>query len=195
MTADVHLWWIGADAADDALLEGVRRQVEAVYHLRARRYSNPDRPVHAFDARRGQHSSTQILRWLVERDHPVGRVVAITDADLFIPVLTYVYGEAQLGSRAAVVSTARLSADLTAATDATVRLARAVKETVHELGHTFGLLHCPSPACVMARSVNLVQVDAKDVALCHDCQIRYAEIRKQGYEHHEQRTDTDSHRR
>lgn len=183
MTADVHLWWIGADAADDALLEGVRRQVETVFHVRARRYSSPDRPVHAFDARRGQHSSTQILRWLVERDHPAGRIVAITDADLFIPVLTYVYGEAQLGGRAAVVSTARLSSDFDAATNVPVRLARAAKETVHELGHTFGLLHCDAAECVMSRSVNLMDVDRKGTVLCGDCRALYAELRRKEGRH------------
>lgn len=178
MTADVHLWWIGADAADDTMLETVRRQVEDVFHLRARRYTNPDRPVHAFDARRGQHSSTQILRWLVEREHPAGRVVAITDVDLFIPVLTYVYGEAQLGGRAAVVSTARLHADLDAIGNPSVRLARAVKETVHELGHTFGLLHCDTGSCVMSRSVSILDVDRKDTALCRDCRALYTEWRR-----------------
>ena len=52
-----------------------------------------------------------------------------------------------------------------------------MKECVHELGHTFGLLHCQPPTCVMARSVNLAQVDAKDPDLCHDCRIRYGELR------------------
>jgi archaemetzincin len=178
MTADVHLWWIGADAADDAMLEEVRRHVESVFHLRVRKYSHPDRPVHAFDARRGQHSSTQILRWLVEREHPAGRIVAVTDVDLFIPVLTYVYGEAQLGGRAAVVSTARLTSDLQAVANRSVRLSRAVKETVHELGHTFGLLHCDEAACVMSRSVSLMDVDRKEPALCRDCRALYVELRR-----------------
>ena len=37
----------------------------------------------------------------------------------------------------------------------------------------------------MSRSVNLVQVDAKDGGLCRDCRIRYGELRQQGHEHHE----------
>jgi archaemetzincin len=69
--------------------------------------------------------------------------------------------------------------------DAELLRARAVKETVHELGHTFGLVHCPRPECVMSRSVNLVQVDAKDGALCRDCEIRYGELRQQGHPRHE----------
>lgn len=183
MRADVHLWWIGADAPDDRLMDALRTGVERVFGIRARRYDHHDRPTHAFDARRGQHSSTTILKWLAERAHPVGRLVAVTDVDLFIPVLTYVYGEAQLGGRAAVVSTARLSLDLEAAANPTVRVDRAVKETIHELGHTYGLLHCDRPACVMSRSVRLLDVDGKDPALCPPCDALYRERRqKEGHD-------------
>ena len=97
MAADVHIWWIGADAADDRLMETVRAARPRPFGIHARPYRHADRPHHAFDPRRGQHSSTAILKWLVGRDHPGRRMLAITDADLFIPVLTFVYGEAQLG--------------------------------------------------------------------------------------------------
>jgi archaemetzincin len=184
MSAEVSLWWIGADAADGALMDVLRRQVEAAFHLRARHYHHADRPTHAFDPRRGQHSSTQILKWLVERAAPAGRVLAVTDVDLFIPVLTYVYGEAQLGGRCAVVSTARLGLDPEALITPGLVAERAVKETVHELGHTFGLLHCDAPTCVMGRSVSLVDVDRKSATLCRGCEALYGELRrKEG--HHE----------
>lgn len=193
---DVYLWWIGGGAADQDLLGTVRRQAEHVYRVNARAWLGHARPPDSFDARRQQHSSTRILKWLLDaRPASTGKIVGITDADLFIPILTFVYGEAQLGGAAAVVSTARLLSDNGFRPDPVMLTSRLTKECIHELGHTFGLLHCPSPRCVMARSVNLVQVDAKDPSLCHDCQVRYAEIRNQGYEHHEQRTDTDSHRR
>jgi archaemetzincin len=180
---DVHIWWIGADAPDDTMLEDVRKAVERAFGLRVRRYHHADRPTHAFDARRGQHSSSQILKWLADREHPAGRIVAVTDVDLFIPVLTYVYGEAQLGGRAAVMSTARLTQDLQAVTNPALRVARAVKETVHELGHTFGLLHCDQASCVMSRSVSLIDVDGKTPLLCARCAELYGERRrKEGHD-------------
>jgi archaemetzincin len=83
-----------------------------------------------------------------------------------------------------VVSTARLSDDGFLG-DREVLRTRTVKEVIHELGHTFGLIHCPRPECVMSRSVNLVQVDAKNGGLCRDCHIRYGELREQGHQHHE----------
>jgi archaemetzincin len=183
MSVEVHIWWIGADAPDDGLLEAVRRGVESVFGVRAKVERHADRPTHAFDARRGQHSSSQILKWLVGRA-PSGRVLAVTDVDLFIPVLTFVYGEAQLGGDAAVVSTARLAAGPGTMGDEALFGARVVKECIHELGHTFGLIHCDSADCVMARSVNLLEVDAKRTKLCGDCGTRFGAAHHKE-QHHE----------
>ena len=168
------------------MLGTLRRQTERVFHVAARAWLGHDRPGDSFDARRQQHSSTRILKWLIEsRPKHATKVAGITDVDLFIPILTFVYGEAQLGGTAAVVSTARLLPDNGFRPTPGLLTSRLVKECVHELGHTFGLLHCPLPTCVMARSVNLVQVDAKGPELCHDCKTRYAELEHQGRAHHE----------
>lgn len=183
---DVYLWWIGGASADHELLGALRRQAEHVFHVSARAWLAHDRPTDAYDASRQQHSSTRVLKWLLEsRPAHAAKVVGITDVDLFIPILTFVYGEAQLGGTAAVVSTARLLSDNGFRPDPVLLTSRLQKECLHELGHTFGLLHCSLPTCVMARSVTLAQVDTKAPALCHDCESRYAEIRKQGHEHHE----------
>lgn len=134
-------------------------------------------PASAFDARRGQHSSTRILDWMESRLPPDGaKALALTDADLFIPILTFVFGEARLGGRAAVVSSARLLGDGVGA--GLLVVARLAKEAAHELGHTFGLLHCERPRCVMTRSASLLDVDRKGAELCHDCQIRLASGRR-----------------
>ncbi|RPJ84712.1 MAG: peptidase M54 [Acidobacteria bacterium] len=179
--AQVFLWWIGAAVASEDLLAAVRSQAEDAFSVGVRCWHGHERPTDSFDPRRLQHSSTSILKWLLEtRPRHPGKIVGLTDVDLFIPILTFVYGEAQLGGRAAVVSTARLSSEGGFRPDHALLKDRVVKETVHELGHTFGLIHCPRPTCVMARSVNLVQVDAKDPRLCHDCGIRYAELQEQG---------------
>jgi len=183
MTADVHIWWIGADADDDRLMHPIRDWITRVFGVRARLYRHPDRPTGAFDARRGQHSSTAILKWIVGREQPGHRTLAITDADLFIPVLTFVYGEAQLGGRAAVVSTARLAVEQGHRHDPSIVTDRVAKECIHELGHTFGLLHCDTPGCVMMRSVNLAEVDAKRLTLCEPCDARYRELRKKDGHH------------
>lgn len=183
---DVYLWWIGGGPADHELLGEVRRQAEQTFRVNARAWLHHGRPTDAYDPRRQQHSSTRILKWLIaSRPAHAEKIVGITDVDLFIPILTFVYGEAQLGGQAAVVSTARLLSDNGFRPDPGLLAARLQKECLHELGHTFGLLHCSLPLCVMARSVTLAQVDVKEPRLCHDCESRFAEIRKQGHPHHE----------
>jgi archaemetzincin len=94
--------------------------------------------------------------------------------DLFIPVLTFVYGEALLGGRCAVVSTARLGR-LPGSAGPDLSSSRLAKECVHELGHTFGLVHCSTARCVMARSVSLASVDGKSATFCNDCRLQYLE--------------------
>jgi len=184
MNAGVHIWWLGADAPDDRLLDTVRRAIQSAFGVTVRVDRQPDRPAHAFDPRRGQHSSTEILKWLVGRSRAGARTLAITDVDLFIPVLTFVYGEAQLGGAAAVVSTARLAIPTEPDPDGVLFDSRVIKESVHELGHSFGLIHCDSRACVMARSVNLIEVDAKHSSLCADCEARYRALHQKD-DHHE----------
>ena len=191
----VALWWIGAAAADAGVLEGVRAQAERAFAIPTRLLEAHEKPVDAFDPRRQQHSSTHMLKWLnTVRPKHARKILGITDVDLFIPILTFVYGEAQLGGTAAVVSTARLTAaDIPPSGNGLLR-ARLMKECVHELGHTFGLIHCARPSCVMARSVNVVHVDAKDDLLYHDCWIRYRELQQQGSDGYDQGPHAHSRR-
>ena len=96
----------------------------------------------------------------------------MTDQDLFIPILTFVFGEAQLNGRAAVVSTARLGEP--GLPDPRVSMERLAKESVHEVGHCLGLVHCDVPGCVMGRSSNARDVDRKRGEFCARCRARIA---------------------
>jgi archaemetzincin len=182
----VHFWWIGAAGADHGVLDVVRADAEAAFSLPIKLWFGRERPDDAFDPRRQQHSSTRILHWLqAQRPRHADKVVGITDVDLFIPILTFVYGEAQLDGEAAVVSTARLTAANGTRSANFLLAARLAKECIHELGHTFGLIHCHQPGCVMGRSVTLAQVDAKDNTLCPDCWTKYRELQQRQKVTHE----------
>lgn len=173
----LFVWWIGTGAAQEALLLEVRANVAAAFDLPVQAWTGSERPAGTLDLRRQQHSSTAILRWLTSRrPAAAGKVLAITDVDLFIPVLTFVFGEAQFGGEAALVSVARLAAGLRSEVDARRRLAeRLSKEAVHELGHTFKLVHCSDVTCAMARSPNLQAVDRKTTQLCASCRLAFLE--------------------
>src|SRR5512144_1175778 len=105
------------------------------------RYRNPwFDPEGSFDSSRGQYNSTTVLKQLLDDpQEPASRTLGVTSVDLFTPVLTYVFGEAQLGGRAAVVSLHRLRSDVYGLPpDEALLFERLHKEAVHELGHTFG---------------------------------------------------------
>ncbi|HTX35805.1 MAG TPA: archaemetzincin family Zn-dependent metalloprotease [Bryobacteraceae bacterium] len=124
----------------------------------------------ALDGRRNQYYSTAVLERLDRTSDPDARVLGVTDCDLFVPVLTFVFGEAQLDGNCAVVSLARLGDEFYGlpAREALLR-ERLIKEAGHELGHTFGLRHCSDWRCVMASSHAVERLDVKGAAFCPRC--------------------------
>jgi archaemetzincin len=160
------MWWIGERHPGEAALDHVRRHLERSFGPGVGVWDDAGRPDEAYDPRRKQWSSTRILSWLAQAG-PQGRILGVTDLDLFIPILTFVFGEAQVGGRTAVVSTARLAEPGLA--DPRIVLERLSKESVHEVGHVFGLLHCETPRCVMGRSPSVRDVDLKRGELCPAC--------------------------
>jgi archaemetzincin len=133
-------------------------------------------PALAYDAGRDQYLATALLERLAAL--PAGRVLGVTGHDLFNPVLTFVFGEAQLPGRAAVFSLHRLREEFYGLPpNPGLLLARARKEMLHELGHTFGLAHCQDASCVMSSSHSVEGVDRKSERLCRGCRSRLAAAR------------------
>jgi len=126
----------------------------------------------ALDQNRNQYHSTLILEQLAARV-PVQavRVIALAQVDLFIPILTHVYGEAQLGGTACIVSTFRLNEGRSGMNISQKYIDRVVKEAIHELGHTFNLRHCPEDSCIMHYCRNEEDVDRKSDELCRYCKV------------------------
>ena len=121
-------------------------------------------PPTAFDARRGQFHADALLRLALSLR--AERVLAVTDVDLYADDLNFVFGIAQASGRACVISLFRLNLDA----DEERFRGRALKEAMHELGHTFGLGHCADPACVMWFSNTLGETDRKGAAYCPRCE-------------------------
>jgi len=129
---------------------------------------NPDG---AFDPTRNQYHSTRILEQLTRTAHDEeSRVLGITRLDLYVPVLTFVFGEAQLAGPCALVSCHRLREEFYGLPSRLDLLEqRMVKEAMHELGHTFGLRHCKNWECVMASTHSVERLDLKSSEFCPNC--------------------------
>lgn len=153
------------------LLPQLARSLEEALGLAVRQRPPRFDPELAFDPLRGQYDSRVLLaRLLEEAPEGAGRVLGVTTVDLFIPVLTYVFGEAQLEGRAAVVSMYRLDATVYGLPENKRLLAeRLRKEALHELGHTYNLMHCDDPLCVMRSSTYVEEIDLKSDRFCRQC--------------------------
>ncbi len=125
----------------------------------------------AYHPDRNQYHSTQILEALEKKapDNAV-KILGITQEDLFIPILTHVYGEAQLDGTACIVSISRLIKGMGVEVIDTGS-ARIIKEAVHELGHCFNLRHCKDPMCLMHYCRKIDDVDKKISQFCRYCDI------------------------
>ncbi|KUO41553.1 MAG: hypothetical protein AVW06_01040 [Hadesarchaea archaeon DG-33-1] len=127
-------------------------------------------PPAAHDSRRKQYRSDIILERIQHRITGENRVLAITDVDIYMPTLNFIFGQAQYPGRIAVISLCRLDPAFYGKPPSyEVLLERATKEAIHELGHTFGLAHCPKPSCVMSFSNNILEVDRKSYTFCNAC--------------------------
>ena len=153
------------------LIRGLAGDLERALRMPVRRRRPWFDPESTYDGSRGQYSSTRILEQLLADPQPCdGPVLGVTGVDLFVPVLTFVYGEAQLGGRAAVVSLHRLRPEAYGLPpDPRLLAERLFKEAVHELGHVHGLVHCPDPVCVMRPSTYVEQIDGKSAEFCEPC--------------------------
>jgi archaemetzincin len=153
------------------LLPELARSLQKVFGLTVQQHPPSFDPETAFDPLRGQYDSRVLLARLLEEAPEHGqRVLGVTTVDLFIPVLTYVFGEAQLDGRAALVSMYRLDATVYGLPEDPGLLAeRLRKEAVHELGHTYNLMHCDDPLCVMRSSTYVEEIDLKSDEFCRQC--------------------------
>jgi len=147
------------------------RQIEEAFPFRAKISSAFPDPDYAHDRSRGQYRSDLILAELQKlRLGGAEKILGVVDLDLYTPGLKFIFGQASMGGRVALVALPQLRQDFYGLPkDQELYYSRVVKETVHELGHTFGLGHCKRRECVMHFSNSLADTDYKRKRLCEDC--------------------------
>lgn len=160
-----------ASSVKDGELLALARAVEKIFAAPVHVQRTLLNMEQAYDGTRGQYSSAVLLSQILNDPmRPETKHILVVDVDLFIPVLTFIYGEAQFNGKAAIVSTHRLNNEYYGLEqDAGLLQERLTKEIVHELGHTFGLYHCHQFECVMRSSTYVEEIDLKRVVPCADC--------------------------
>ena len=132
-----------------------------------------DVPEDAYVPERDQYHSSALLSDLHDSVEAVDqdKVLWVTDVDLFVRDLNFIFGEAEISGQYAVISLARLHQSFYGkAEDKKLLFSRIVKEAIHELGHVYGLGHCSDRKCVMFFSSHLWDTDQKSSDFCARCQ-------------------------
>ena len=153
----------------DEIMDELRDRVGGIFHCPVEIEAGFSDLAQAYNLQRKQYFSSKLLASLKKSEREE-RVVGIADVDLYVPRLNFVFGEADIASGTAIVSLCRLRQEYYGlASDEALFLGRATKEIVHELGHTFGLGHCPDNKCVMHFSNSLADTDLKETSFCSSC--------------------------
>ncbi|MBL8179782.1 MAG: archaemetzincin family Zn-dependent metalloprotease [Bryobacterales bacterium] len=164
----IHLVRIGDGVAVetvDELAAALARELGESCHVRPHAVD----PSFAFDPVRNQYHATAILRAMTSMTEGE-RLLGIAAVDLYVPIFTFVFGEAQVAGHCAVVSLTRLRQEFYGlAADRRLTSERLVKEALHELGHTYGLRHCHDWSCPMASSTSIERMDLKNRRYCLRC--------------------------
>jgi archaemetzincin len=159
---------------DPRVLEDLRTRMGRIFRVPCEVLNAGFSAQFAFHPERGQHHSSEILARMMQQVGPrCWRMLGVTAVDLYIPILTFVFGEAQLGGLCALVSLHRLRQEFYGLpADPGLLSERLLKESVHELGHTLELTHCDDYGCVMAASHSVEWIDLKGPYPCAACQGR-----------------------
>lgn len=124
-----------------------------------------------FSIDRKQYFSTQIIAETIKLTNEFdGKIILLTDVDIFVPALTFIFGEAQLNGKHSILSVCRLHEEFySGISNEQLLLERTIKEVLHELGHNHGLRHCIDWDCVMHASHGIEEVDIKGNTYCRKC--------------------------
>jgi archaemetzincin len=124
-----------------------------------------------YDPTRRQYDGNKLIREIDTRfSSKFVKKIGLFRVDLFIPILTYIFGQAAFNGTTGIASLYRLrNEQYGMKKNEALLLDRFSKVIIHELGHTFGLIHCHVPNCVMRPSTYVEDIDQKSHMLCSKC--------------------------
>jgi archaemetzincin len=156
------------DALADSDAEFVERSLKAFYAVEVRRLPRAELPRNAYYAKRQRYRAERLLAFLASRLPADGlRILGLTSVDISTTKPPHadwgILGLATLDGRACVVSSFRCKRLARSAGHARIRYG---KVCVHEIGHTFGLPHCPTDRCLMQDGRGSVLTTDREYDLC-----------------------------
>jgi archaemetzincin len=170
----------GKDDDNNSLLKYTAEQLNTIFHPTegiSILKSIEQIPDFVIDVHRRQCISDLLLDWLLDtaatfKNHNV-KFLAVCNFDAYSNGLNFVFGQAHMNGKVAAVYLPRLTQEFYGLEkNEDLFIQRVVKESVHELGHSFGLGHCPMHTCVMHFSNSLADTDAKAKDFCQNCASR-----------------------
>jgi len=170
---DIHLDLIPMGRIDVTAVSVIAANLQAILGLNTLVLSAQPEPEYAFHARREQYDAGKILHALASISDSTQFRLAVVSMDIFTPILTFVFGESQLGGKAAVISLFQAKCK-----NRQQSYDRAAKIAVHEVGHLLGIVHCRAHDCVMGFSNNLERLDALPLRFCEACEFEAARLLK-----------------
>jgi archaemetzincin len=165
---------------DTTFLGKLSAGLERIFGQKVEVRQSPLNLEFAYNPEREQYYSSAILEKLPKIDSEAcERILGIVDVDLYVPDLNFVFGQADVVEKTAVISIIRLRPGYYGLPeDEGLLRKRTLKESVHELGHTYGLRHCPDKKCVMHFSNSLQDTDIKSSSFCENCKKKLMLVRR-----------------
>jgi len=170
-TDEDKIYLIPVGEVEENLLDYLGLHIGQIFYCPVEIGKSLPKPEYAHNRQREQYYADLILEKLERGDWKKGeKMLGIVDLDLYTPGLNFVFGEASLNGQVALIALPRLRQEFYGLPeDKDLYHERALKEAVHELGHTFGLNHCKNKRCVMYFSNSLYDTDRKAREFCRDC--------------------------
>jgi len=159
-----------------SLAAPVERALSAFYTVKIEVAAQTPLPRAAYYPARGRYRAEKLLSELADKHPHAFRVIGLTAVDISTTkgnVADWgILGLASIDGRSSVLSSFRCRRSAKSPAHAAERLS---KTAVHELGHTFGLEHCPTDRCLMHDGEGTVLTTDGEFDLCTSCRTRLAE--------------------
>lgn len=169
---------------DEPCLERLGIHLKETYHLSVSLVKLELDLEMFYDASRRQYNANEMLQYLQNMEQPRADYrLLLVQEDIFIPILTYIFGQAVFKGHTGVVSLYRLrNEQYGLEPDLPLLAKRTWKVITHEVGHMLGLVHCHVPTCVMLSSTYVEDIDQKNRYLCPQCSEKIALRKNSGGE-------------